>query len=325
MLWTDADCLTSGDLISLDPEVDDVASAENINLDDPTVGLIHRSVQESANTLMQYQQIFGGFLTNQNVSGNHYNAVMNVGLPSVNRSRILISQVVTSALVPNNWSALKTWCAYKALTRFFRDAANRTMKDRYELKAERYAKQVRNDYFETLRATGLPIVRQPIPCPGALYETNTGTWGPGNVTTAAGAGTDTTDSFDIAITWVDQSSYLSPSVKNNCESAPSGRVSVQLPGTGNDFIVSIAGLVPPVTAQPSSTMPISVVAYGNATGWNVYAGLRGQTLYLQNSTPIPVSTMSYRIVGNPVISGTPADTGQFPELYFTFQNIIQRA
>lgn len=325
MLWTDRDFVTGADLITLDAEVEDVAAAQGITLDDPNIGLIHRSLAESASALMKYQQVFGGYLTNQNISGNHYNAVMNVGLPAVNRSRILMSQVVVDALVCNEWSVLKTWAAYKSLARFFTDAANRTLKDRYETKALRYKKEVTSTYFEAVRALGLPIVRQPLPCPGAVYEIGTGNWGAANVTTAAGAGTDITDTFDFAITWVDQSMYVGPTNKQNCESGTSAIVSLQLPSTGNVFVVNINGLNPPVTAQPNATLPVSVVAYGNATGWNLYVGLTGETLYLQNATPIPVAIKSYALPTDPVTSGFASDMGQFPELYFTFQNIIQRA
>jgi hypothetical protein len=145
------------------------------------------------------------------------------------------------------------------------------------------------------------------------------------VTTAAGAGTNTSDDFDIAITWVDLTRYKSQAQKGNCESAPSAPVTAKLPATGNVFVVSIAGLNPPVSGQPASTLPLCVVPYGNAAAWNVYVGKKGCPLYLQNSEPIPLATASYALSGDPVLSGYTADEGQFAEQYYSFQNIVQRA
>src|SRR5262249_56645057 len=102
MLWTDSDFITSADLVSLDGEVQAVASAEDIPLDNTatTTGIIHRGIEEAGDRLMKYMQIFGGYLNSGSVSANHYAAVMNLGQPSVNRSKILLTQVVVTVLNP---------------------------------------------------------------------------------------------------------------------------------------------------------------------------------------------------------------------------------
>lgn len=339
-LWTDIDFVTSADLITLDAEVASVAAVSGITLDDPNAGLIHRALEEAGDSLLKYQQVFGGYLSNQNVSGNHYNAVMNVGLPAINRSRILLNQVVPTSWTTLQWSAVKRWVAYWALHVFFRDAANRTLKDRYADKSTRYRKDVNTTYWDSVRAIGLPIVRQPLPMPGALYEPAVGgTWDENNVTTVAGAGTDATNAYDFAITWVDLTNYFGPYQKGNCESAPSEIVTMTLPSTGNVFNVSITSLLAPNGVQHPSTLPLAVVPYGVAKGWNVYAGKTGGPLYLQNATPLltgitqgsaqagapATAVTSFTFPADPLLSGPTADTGQFPDLYFTFQNVMQRA
>ena len=250
---------------------------------------------------------------------------MNVGLPAVNRQRVLINQVVVSHYSGQDvlWSPLKTWCAYYTLGLFFRDAANRTLKDRYKEKQQRYQKDARSIYFEPLKSQGLPITRQPLPCPGAIYEPAvTGTFGANNVTLVTGSGTST-DDWDVAVTWVDQRYYMNPGQKVNAESAPSQRVTVTATA-GNVLRLSIAGLTAPNGSQHPSTVPLSVTAYGQASGWNVYAGSKGGTLYLQNASPIPVGTQTYTLAGDPLVTGNAADAGQYADLYFTFQNIVQR-
>src|SRR5262245_7018375 len=122
VLWTDADFITTADLATLDQEVADVATAEGITLEDANGnGSIHRAIEEAGDTIMRYMQVFGGYLNTGTVSSNHYAAVMNIGLPSVHRSKILLTQVVVSSLFKNSWTPLKRWEAYWTLMAFYRD------------------------------------------------------------------------------------------------------------------------------------------------------------------------------------------------------------
>jgi hypothetical protein len=317
MLWTDTDFINAADLITLDSEVQEVASAENIQLDDLTNGngVIHRAIEEAADTILKHLQVFGGYLSSGAVSSNHYAAVMNIGLPAVNRSKILMGQVVVTGLMPRSWTALKRWTAYWALTVFYRDAANRTNNDRYRTKSENYRKQVHGMYWEAVRSTGIPVVRNPLPCPGALYELNAGTWGASNVSVVSGAGGVPGD-WDVAITYVDGTKTV------NNESAASAVRTVTVT-TGNTIRVSLAGLTPPTGKQPAATIPMALVEYCKATGWNVYAAPTGEPLVLQNVSLLDINSTTYTM-GAPVTTGTQVGTGQFAELYLSFSTMIQR-
>lgn len=327
MLWTDGDFVTSQDLITLDSEVQDVASAETITLDDPVTGnsVIHRAIEEAGDRLMKYMQIFGGYLNSGSVSANHYAAVMNLGQPSVNRSKILRGQIVVTDLSPYTWNVVKRWVAYWSLHVFFRDVANRTLKDRYRDKEERYSKESNTIHWDALRAAGIPTVRMPFPCPGAAWEPNAGLWSASNVTQVTGAGTQN-GSYDVAVTWVDlmPGYYVSPTNNGNAESHPSASQTLALT-SGNVIRVNIASLIPPNGSQHPATVPYAVVQYHAAGGWNVYAGVSGGPLYLQNSTPIPVGTKTYTLTGDPLASGSTLGQGQYADLYYSVPTgILQR-
>jgi hypothetical protein len=331
VLWTDRDFVSSNDLITLDAEVQSVASAEEITLDDPSggAGIIHRAIEEAGDKLFKYLQLFGGYLNSGTVSANHYAAVMNVGLPSVNRSKILMGQIVVSSLDGVSWPPVKRWVAYWALHAFFRDAANRTLKDRYATKEERYRAEANGAHWDALRTLGVPIVTQPLPCPAAVWEPNTGNWGDGNVSQVAGSGT-VEGSYDVVVTWVDQDPGLygsntgTGSFVNNAESAPSVPATIALVA-GNVAVVDIASLVAPTGAQPLGSIPFAIVEYMRATGWNVYAGPSGGPLCLQTPTPIPIATKSFTFPGDPLTGTALVGPGQYAERNLSLpMGIIQR-
>ena len=311
MLWTDTDFLSTSDLLTLDSEVADVATAESITLDGGN-GLIHRAIEECGDSLMKHLQVFGGATYSGAVSPNHFAAVMNTGLPAVNRSKILQSQIVVNGLLPGTWSPIKRWAAYWSLVAFYRDAANRTNQDRYKIKQEAYQKDRDKTYWPTVLALGVPYVNCPLPAPGALYDLNTGSWSTSNVAAAAGSGTQT-GAFDVVITW------FNGNLQQNNESYPSARQTVTLT-SGQVVSVNLAGLNPPTGQQPPSTMPWVVIAYGVASGWNIYAGPQGGPLFLQNSTPIPIGTKAYVMPGNLALSGQQVGNGQWPDQYMAFNS-----
>lgn len=327
MLWNDADFVTGPDLISIDSEVLQVASAEGILLDDPNTGngCLHRAIEEAGDRIMKYMQVFGGYLNSGSVSANHYAAVMNLGTPSVNRSKILRGQIVVSEQNPYMWGTMKRWVAYWALHVFFRDAANRTTSDRYREKEQRYLREANTIHWDALRGAGVPVVRCPLPCPGAAWEANAGRFTDASVSQVAGSGT-VAGSYDVVVTWVDTTAgkYVSPANNGNAESHPSARATVTL-DVSNVIRVSIAALTPPNGTQPPGTLPIALVPYLVAGGWNVYAGPSGGTLCLQNSVPIPVATKTYTLAGDPVTSTTPVGMGQYADVYLSLPSgILQR-
>ena len=327
MLWTDADFITTQDLMAIDAEVSGVAAAEEIPLESPTgTGMIHQAIEGCGDTLMKYLQVFGGYLTNGTVSANHTAAVMNLGIPSINRSKILLGQVVTSSLHPLAWTPLKRWGVYWALYVFYNNAANRREQDRYRAKAENYRHDANSRYWDAVRSTGVPIVRSPLPCPGAVWEPGTGIWADSALSQVAGAGT-VTDNFNVVVTWVDQTPgrYTSAQYPGNAESAPSRALNIDLV-PGNVLNIDITALVPPSGKQHPGTLPFAVVDYMKATGWNVYAGVTPGPLYLQTPSPLPVATKTWTANADPLVGTPQAGNGQYADLFMSLPSggILQR-
>ena len=61
----------------------------------------------------------------------------------------------------------------------------------------------------------------------------------------------------------------------------------------------------------------------NATGWNVYIGLRDSTLTLQNSTPIPVG-QAFTLPPTGLVSGRAPGDGQTPDVYVVGGGMLRR-
>jgi len=336
MLWTDTYIVTTADLLTIDPEVGDVATAESITVDGST-GIVQRTYEAASQQLLAQMQRFGGYLSSGLVSANHLAAVFNVGGPGVNRTRVLLGQII--AFDPYN-PLVKTWLCYRTLEKFFHAAFSRTMQDRYEKKMKQYATDVRNEFWPNVKNAGLPVVYRPMPCPGAVNERvpggfsqlQSGTWSAANVTTAAKAGT-TGGTFDVAVTYVDQTLYVGPRTKTNAESYTSARIT-QVVAAGQALQINISSLTPPNAGSDPAMLPSALTTPLNASGWNVYVGQQGGTLYLQNASPIPCLGASvgsasilqpvYTLAGDPVLAGYAADYGQYADAYFTIQDLIQR-
>jgi hypothetical protein len=327
MLWTDAYFINTADLTSVDPEVSDVASAnQEVIVIDGATGIVQRAIESAGQELIAQMQRFGGYLSSGLVSANHLAAVFNVGGPGVNRTRVLLSQIV--AYDPY-FPLVKTWMTYKTLEKFYHAAFSRTLNDRYEKKMRQYSLDVRMEHWPNLKNIGLPVVYRPMPAPGAVNERIPGLtllqsalWSASNVSQAVRAGT-TGGVFDVAVTWVDQSFYLNPSVKANAEGYHSAAQTITVTA-GNSVTVNIASLRPPTTSSDPASLSQAITTSLNASGWNVYVGATGGTLWLQNAQPIPIATQSYQLAADPVLSGNPADFGQYADAYFTMQDILQR-
>jgi len=229
----------------------------------------------------------------------------------------------------------------------YRNASNRTVKDRYEAKMRFFKSELDKRYTRGVTGLGLPLVIQPLAAPAALFERNSGTWGTSNVTQTPVSGPQG-GTFDVAITYVNQgvpvgfnasqnnwqsfrvtgyipdsTKYVSSSYPGNAESNPSSIQTVNV-SSGNVISVNISSLVPPNGYQDPSTRILCVVVPLAATGWNVYAGPTGELLTLQNDTPIPIATTSYQLAADPTNTGVPIGIGQYADRILSMSPTRQR-
>jgi len=326
-LFNDSDFVSSADMLSLDPEITVVSRAEGIPID--ANGIAAQACGETADKIMNDTQAFTGFMPPFALPYNQTAAVLNLVGPSVNRSRLSMTQVVVSNANPSETSIakaspLKRYTVYRALELFFRAAYNRKLTDRYEKKMTYYSEEIRKKYWPRFYNLGAPIVFRPLVCPGALHEWNAGVWDATRVSGVTGTNANVDTDYHVAITWVDNTKYVSPTLKGNAESAPSARQDIRIL-QNNVLAIDIT----PLNA-PDGTNPLNValgqglITPGKASGWNVYVGPQGGTLYLQNATPIAIATKTYTLTGAPVLSGYQADTGQFPDANLTLQHTVMR-
>jgi hypothetical protein len=292
MLLTDRDCISFDDLVAIEPEVGEIAAAENI----PTEGdrsVVHHAVEEAGNRLLAVMQNFSYPYFN-GMNGDFLQAGIMYGyFDSTPPARIKLGMVVTDSDTSTFASPLKRWITYIALRNFYQRASNRLQGDRYDNKKKQIQADIDNIYWPTLKACGLPVVYNPIPCPGAHYEVGQGVWSADNlsaVNAMASGGT-----FDVAVTWLGQ-----------VESGPSTTETVTIE-SNNALHVDITSLTPP----------------SGVTSWNLFVGNTGGTLYKQ--TTLPIGTTSYTLPTDPVLSGTAVGIGQPRDTNLVFINLFSRA
>ncbi len=319
MLFTDGNFITPTLLDSIDGEFSLVATAQDV---DP-LAFITEAVNSAGGEFTADIQNFSGYLVGVGVGANHQMAVVNVLTGAINRPRALLNQI--PAIEPNpTRTAFRRWVQFYVLYEFYLAMSWRTTIDRYELKAGHFLTQKRRAY-ENLKGNGFPIVISPLPCPGALMEYNPGVWAMGNVTAVAGGASPAPVAYDVAITWCSLPAYVSSINQGNAESAGAVTQTVAVPGA-HVVSVSIVGLNPPsANVNPAIGTAQGIYSPLPATHWNVYVGLSGGTLYLQNNAPIPVGTTSYTLAGAPLLTGFPINAGQSANYDFSFQNILWRA
>jgi hypothetical protein len=328
-LFTDLDFVSSVDMLALDPEIAKVAAAESITIDTP-LGIAAQACDEVGQKILIETQAFSGFMPPFAMPYNQTAAVLNLVGPTINRSRVTLNQVVVSAANPTEMSvakpsALKRYAIYFALYLFYRAAFYKKSNDRYDSKRKMYEEEIRKKYWPRVFNQGIPICYKPLATPGAIHEWNVGVWDVTRVSAVAGTNAGAAANYDVAVTWVDNTRYLTPINKGNSESAPSARVSGFAVPTAHVLHVDISVLNPPNGLNPLNTaLGQGLVIPGIASGWNIYVGLQGSTLYLQNSTPIPILTTAYTLPGAPVLSGYQADTGQYFDALFTVQKTLMR-
>ncbi len=315
MLWTDAIFITSADLASVDGDIIPAAGSESITLDGIN-GICQRSIEDSGLFLMSKMMGFAGFLAGTTLSANHLQAVFNIGTPAVQRSRILPDNIVVSGPNATYWSPLKIWAVHKALAYFYNSAANRNMAqmDRYAAKRDNFKKAIKAEHWPLFQGLGMPVTYKPMPAPAAVQAHNAGTF---TISQVAGAGV-ATGSYDVAITYIDQS------VPANNESNPSAVVTLVLT-SGHLIKADITKLVPPNGMGSPADISRCIITPLNASGWNVYVGLTGQTLYLQNATPIPIAIKTYTLAADPTSTLAAVGLGQYPDQYLTIPDLMNRA
>lgn len=317
-LLIDSDFVCQSDMLAIDPELSDVADAEQITIagDD---SIVRQMWDECADTLTAEMQAFGGDIIAWPGSITTYGAF------GISRPRVRLNQIVVSSVYGRRDSTLKRWMIYRALVLFYRAASNRHGNDRYEMKWERFKGEVA-DAWKLLWANGLPYVAVPLAAPGALHDYFAGYWSTANIAYVPG-GSAAQASYNVAITWVDQTSgYANPLNKNNAESGPSAYLSATVPA--DELLqVSILGLNPPSTAQqPNRGIAEGPYVTRQATGWNIYVGAAADNnglMYLQNAVPIPITTTSYTLAAI-TLAGSLLQPGQVPDANYAFMKTLQR-
>ena len=317
-LLIDDDFVTLQDLLAIDPEIAEIADAEGITVEGDA-GITREAWEECVDTLLDAMQAFGGDIIAWPGTLTTYGAF------GISRPRLRPHQIVVTATYGRRTSPLKRWMTYATLVMFYRAASNRRTSDRYEQKWNNFKDEIKA-HWRNLWSTGLPMVALPLPCPGAVHEYMAGDWDGDNISFAPpgwGTGEPTEQSYDVAVTWVDQTNYTSPDNKQNSESGPSRALTVTVPA-GQVITVDIGTLNPP----GSLTLPRGIAdgpyVSRKASGWNVYVGQPGKALYLQNASPLPVATITYTLAGAPVLSGAMLQPGQTPDANYTFQRVLQR-
>ena len=310
MLFTDSDLVTAYDLKAVDGEADAVSRTEKINLDGPQ-SIIRQAWAECSSHLNKHLQAYGGFFGSSG-SANHIGAVMNTGIYSSTAPIIMLYRVVA-----HNWrydnspSDIQLWVIYAALAKLYRNASNRKGVDRYQEKAERFNQEAIDKWGDFV-AQGLPAVIGPIEAPGALHAHGAGMWA---VSTAAGNGTTTT-TYKVCITYYDASAYVSQLSKANAESGPSASQDVAVI-TGNNIRVDITGLQSPTGSQAKIGTSEGLTLTRPATHWNIYVAatpvVDGLLPVYYYQTSLPIATKTFTLAGDPVLSGTIMDQGQFPD------------
>jgi hypothetical protein len=321
-LFSDSDIVTTATLVQIDGETASVATAEGITLAG-TGGIIRQSWTEAKNEILRAQQLYNTWYGASSLAGSGSWAVLSSSYTAASVSRVKPAQIVISSAYADDASAFATWFAYVALANFYRSAANRKIKDRYDAKYSRYKCEAAR-MWGTLRANGLPVVFRPLECPGALHAVNAGAWGAANVTAVSGGASSAPVAYDVAITYVDQSQYQSATSKGNGESGPSATIAFTV-GAAHFLSVSIAGLNPPNGVPDQVGIADGQVVPLNASGWNVYAAVSGSVPTLQNASPVAIATTSYTLAAAPTATGAALGTGQWPDRNLFFQRTLNRA
>lgn len=325
MLFSDSNIAHPRHLLEIDGEVGGATTASSKERGSAQIDLDSLCGQAWTECRGKLEAALATFSTYIGTSGMqaHLSAVLNTGAPWGSfgtRARIRLSQIVVSeTFYSNSLSPLERWVNYVALRLAYQELSNRfagnDKQDRYEAKRIRYEKQEARLWSQIL-SQGIPFVSAFLDAPGSIHGYQSGTWDGDNLTTVADvSNTAVGGNFKVAITYVDTTQYLSPTNKNNGESAPSQILSFNVPA--NYFLsVNISSLNPSNPAsQASMGLSQGVAPQLTAYAWNLYCGSDnpGSLLYLLNSTPIPIGTTTHSLIADPVLSGYTLTNGQVPD------------
>lgn len=271
-LFTDDGWLTVADLGDEAPKLITDAGAEEIKLERCISKAIDSVGTRITNDLLSFQS-YPSY-------GANFAVYSALGMTSI-LTRVTLQQIVVDTPDGSNQSPIKTWALHEAIRIAYRQCMNTNEVDRYQSRANEEEEEILNRLYPRFFNRGAGITRYPIYRPGAAREFfKVGRWADASVSAVAGSGAGGT--FDVAVTYVDQTSYKSWQLNGNAESAPSDIVTVDT-SAGQDIRVDISCFAPPQGLTPVEN--IGVIFPRKATGWNIYCGPTGETLRLQNPTP----------------------------------------
>lgn len=317
MLWTDRQFVTPADLFSVDSEVPAFTQAERISLNGPN-GLISQVIQECGVELQSIMQSPGCVAAATGVPTAHMQAIF-YGTSS-NTVRVQLGQIVVSDPRPDYWSAIKRWVVYRVLARFYERIIATQGADRIQAKLKNTMSNLDLQYQPFLFNTGIPAVSNPLPCPGATGEIDTGTFTAADVSTIPGSSTEP-QQLQVAVSWIGPE-WVSQQERHNSESALSEPVQILLPA-GSGLKVSIANL------QPVTQMNYGLQHLGSYTpivpvAWNLWVGPqhRGRMWLQQGNIPLTTKEVS---LSDLIIPGTYADhQGQVATFAMSVQRVFMR-
>lgn len=323
MLFTDREVLTIAELESIESDVAKVISNEALPFSGPN-GIMRRAMNDCGSRILARMVQFEsyGYASDSGLSYNHLAAVMNYA-GSAHVPKIRLQQITLANHTYGLWSPLKTWVAHCALALIYQSAWSKKVKeDKYKQKLEQYQNLAEYQSYPRLQQHGIPVVWSPLSAPAAVFEFNAGTWDDSNVTATSSPGA-AGGSFDLAVTYVDETDYVSQVKKGNAESHPSEVINEIVP-VNQALSVSIASLVPPDGSLAPQGLTQNFFAPRKATGWNVYAGPAGGRLVLQNATPIAITTKTYQFASDPATFNYPLAEGQYADRNEVLPNLISR-
>lgn len=319
-LYTDSDQVTADLLNQFDSEVSAVAKAANITLEGAG-SIARRTWSECADILLDTLTQFSGDVY-QWPSAISFSGAFSSCHPSIR-----LNQIVVGSPYANDTGTLINWMIYKALTLLYEDAAGRLKGDRYQNQQAKYEKAVRRSW-RALFSQGIPVQSLPLSAPGAAHDSLAGTWQPNfpdftQLGYAPGGSSEAPENLAVAMTWVDQSNYVSPAQNGHAESAPSSVFYCNVPAA-NVLVFDWSGLVPPDPSKYQGGIADGIYQSRKATGVNIYAGFAGGGLTLQNSAPLALTQTRYVFPDTPTQTGAPMPSGQAPDFRQTLQKVLSR-
>jgi hypothetical protein len=249
MLFTDGTIATVADLLAYESEIEQVAGISGLDLD---VKL------ELAQTEIGVELL---------AAAASFRGPAPFGLAQV---------VVTDAL--------RLWHTFHSLGIVYRDAYNRKLNDKYQLKWNEYrvlAKWAANLYF----TLGVGLVAQPIAVPGKAA-----------VSSVSGGSLDEATYF-ARVAWTDSQGR---------QGTPSPAVSLTVPA-GELLCVSVRSLEKPACAA----------------GWVLYAGLQSGDERQQVPEPLALDA-DWTMPASGLVAGAPAGEGQPPEFFRPVAHMLNR-